>query len=69
MTDVDRTYLFAFDNPANARIFVERLTLNLKHVVIFISGEHVKVIDGSELGQREAILRLARTSGAMHAAF
>lgn len=67
MPDVDRTYLFAFDSAANARIFVEKLTLHVRHVAIFVDGAHVRVIDGSEYGQREAILRHARQSGAMHA--
>jgi hypothetical protein len=65
----DRQYLFAFESAAHARVFVHKLALRLRYVAIFVDGEHVQVIDGSDDGQREAILRLAQSSSATLAAF
>jgi hypothetical protein len=65
----DRELLFAFETPEAARIFVHRLVLSLRHLAIYIAHEHVHVIDGSDEGQREEILKLARSSSATLAAF
>jgi hypothetical protein len=62
--DLTRVFLFAFETPERARVFVKRLVLTLRHVAVFVDGEHVRVIDGSDDGQAEEIVRLARTSGA-----
>lgn len=59
-----QAYLFAFEDPAHAKRFVERLVLNLKHLAIFRDDVHVSVFDGSDEGQRERILQLARASSA-----
>lgn len=64
----DRTFLFAFETPERARTFVRRLVLTLQHLALFIDGEHVHVIDGSEQGQAAEIVRLALSSGAFAAA-
>ncbi len=60
----EEEYLFAFEDEARAQRFIERLTLNLKHLAIFREGTHVKVIDGAEKSQRMEIYRLAKESGA-----
>lgn len=63
-----QAYIFAFDNAARAKIFVERLVLNLKHLAIFRDDIHVSVFDGSDEGQRERIMQLAKMSSATQAA-
>ena len=61
-----RTFLFTFDDPFRARIFVIRLTRRLD-VAVYIDGAAVWVI-GDEVGQqREEILRLAKGSRANQA--
>jgi hypothetical protein len=58
------TYMFVFEDEAAAKLFVSRLAHYLKNVAIFRSDKEVQVIDGSDQGQREEILRLARNSSA-----
>jgi hypothetical protein len=62
-----QSYLFVFDTPARARNFVHRLALELRDVAIYVSHEHVHVIDGAPLNQRERILQLSRSSNAKQA--
>jgi hypothetical protein len=62
--DPERLTVLAFDTPAAARVFVHRLARSLDHVAIFIDGEHVIVIDGTEgEPRRREIGRIARGSG------
>jgi hypothetical protein len=63
-----RCYLFVFESEANAKIFIQRLVLNLKHIAVMREGVAVHVLDGADLDQREEILRLAKFSNARHAA-
>lgn len=62
-----RVYLFAFTSAAHARIFVQKLVLQLEHLAIYIDGESVIVIDGGEEPRRERILQLAKWSSAVRA--
>ena len=64
-----RTFLFSFDSAERARLFVVRLALRLWRVAIHIDGAVVRVVDGSDEGQGEEILRLAKGSRATHARF
>jgi hypothetical protein len=61
--------LFGFESPAEARVFVERLANRLRKVAAYIEHEQVRVVDGSEEGQHEAIMQLARGSSATMARF
>ena len=61
-----RSYLFAFDSAKRAREFVRLVAGCLNHVVMFIEDCHVHVLDGSENGQHQEIVRLARSSAAQH---
>jgi hypothetical protein len=57
---VERSYLFTFASHARARLFVERLACNMGDLAICVEGAEVRVVDGSDQGQREAILALAK---------
>lgn len=59
-----RFYLFVFDNNDRARRFVRLVASCLNHVIMYIDGEQVHLLDGSEDGQHLAIMRLARGSAA-----
>ncbi len=57
------SYIFAFDRPERARIFVEKLAHELIDIAIFIEDVHVLVIDGNMAkSQRSEIYRLSRES-------
>lgn len=62
--DENRIFLFVFDRPENARVFVSRIVLNLKHVAMYVDGIYVHVVDGNDTLQGAEIRRLARMSGA-----
>lgn len=64
----DRQYLFVFESNVNARIFVHRLVLQLRHLAICVVDESVIVIDGNDEPRRARIFNCARTISAQMAA-
>jgi hypothetical protein len=61
-----RSYLFVFDSAKRARDFVRLVASCLHNIALLIEDCHVRVVDGSEEGQHQAIIRLARRSAAQH---
>jgi hypothetical protein len=59
-----RFYLFVFESHDRARQFVRLVASVLDHVIMYIDGEQVHLLDGSEDGQHMDIIRLARSSSA-----
>jgi hypothetical protein len=57
-------YLFQFSNSGAARVFAERLAVNIRRVAIIFSDNKVKVID-SETAQRNKIIELAKLCNAI----
>jgi hypothetical protein len=66
----DSTYLVSFDSEPKAKNFVIRLHIELHgDLATLRDGADVIILDASDRGHRERILRLSRESLASHVAY
>lgn len=62
-----RNYSFSFEADTQAQTFVIRAIHLCSHLAVYRNGTTVYVVDAGDEDQREALMRLARLSGALRA--